>query len=106
MSSQLRKGVLDICVLSLLKRKQMYGYGLKMAIQPMMDLSENTLYPLLRRLETEGYLMTHDEVSEEGRVRKYYQVTTKGSNQLDIMIEEWDSFKHMVDKIIEEGYHD
>ncbi len=106
MSSQLRKGALDICILSLLKRKQMYGYGLKVAIQPMMELSENTLYPLLRRLENEGYLTTFDEVSDEGRARKYYKVTQQGIRHLELMIQEWNDFKQKVDKIIVEGYYD
>jgi len=101
MDTQLKKGVLDICVLSVLANKEMYGYGLKTEMQKLMDINENTLYPLLRRLEKEGLLDTSSHISEQGRMRKYYKITEKGKEKLIIMKQDWNSFKNIVDSMIE-----
>jgi len=101
MDTQLKKGVLDICVLSVLANKEMYGYGLKTEMQKLMDINENTLYPLLRRLEKEGLLDTSSHISEQGRMRKYYKITEKGKEKLIIMKQDWNSFKNTVDSMIE-----
>jgi len=101
MDTQLKKGVLDICVLSVLANKEMYGYGLKTEMQKLMDINENTLYPLLRRLEKEGLLDTSSHISEQGRMRKYYKITEKGKEKLIIMKQDWYSFKNIVDSMIE-----
>lgn len=102
MDTQLKKGVLDICVLSVLSKKEMYGYGLKIEMEKLMDVNENTLYPLLRRLEKEGLLDTSSHISEQGRMRKYYSITDEGKERLIVMKEDWNSFKTVVDSLIQE----
>lgn len=101
MDAQFKKGILDLCVLSLLEKKEIYGYGLKMEMAPLMDVNENTLYPLLRRLEKDGYVSTSTHQSEQGRMRKYYFITPKGKTHLDIQRIEWVAFKKAAEQLIE-----
>ncbi len=100
MDTQFKKGILDICVLATLAREEMYGYGLKVEMSKLMDVNENTLYPLLRRLEADGLLETYSNISDERRVRKYYKITQEGINRLDILRKEWNDFKKVADIII------
>ena len=100
MDTQFKKGVLDICVLSVLDKEEMYGYGLKIEMQKIMDVNENTLYPLLRRLEKDELLDTSSHISEQGRIRKYYNITEKGKNRLIELKEEWKQFKSIVDDML------
>lgn len=100
MDTQFKKGVLDICVLATISKKEMYGYGLKVEMSKLMDINENTLYPLLRRLEKDGLLETYSSTSEEGRARKYYRITQKGEEYLTTMKEEWKQFTRSVDQIL------
>ena len=104
MDTQFKKGVLDICVLAAISKNEMYGYGLKVEMSKLMDINENTLYPLLRRLEKDGLLETYTKTSEAGRARKYYLITSKGTNYLETMKKEWKQFTKSVDKILEGGY--
>lgn len=106
MDTQFKKGVLDICVLATISKKEMYGYGLKVEMSKLMDINENTLYPLLRRLEKDGLLEPYSKLSEEGRTRKYYRITKDGRIYLEKMIEEWNLFKENVDIILEGGNQD
>lgn len=101
MDTQFKKGILDICVLSVLSNQEMYGYGLKIEMSKIMDISENTLYPLLRRLEKEGLLDTSSHVSDQGRVRKYYNITEIGKERLIEMKQEWNDFKEVVDQMLD-----
>ena len=78
MNIQFKKGVLDLCVLSLLSRKDRYGYELVNEISKRIDLSEGTIYPLLKRLRDEGLVSTYLEESQEGPPRKYYRLTDGG----------------------------
>lgn len=104
MDTQFKKGVLDLCVLAAIAKKEMYGYGLKVEMSKLMDINENTLYPLLRRLEKDELLTTYNKTSEAGRARKYYAITKKGLEHLNLMKEEWKSFTKSVDMILfEEG---
>ena len=85
MDTQLKKGVLEIPVLSLLEKKDYYGYELVQKISNTIDISEGTLYPLLRRLKKEGYLKTYLKESNEGPPRKYYNLTSKGKEKIKQM---------------------
>lgn len=100
MDTQFKKGILDICVLSVLSREEMYGYGLKIEMSKIMDVNENTLYPLLRRLEKDGLLDTSSHLSDQGRVRKYYNITEEGKTRLIEMKQEWTGFKEVVDTML------
>lgn len=100
MDAQFKKGILDICVLSILEKKEIYGYGLEMEMASLMDVSGNTLYPLLRRLEKDDYLDTYMHVSEQGRRRKYYRITEKGRSHLKELRKYWKAFKEVADRLI------
>lgn len=97
---QLKKGVLDLCVLSLLKRDDKYGYELINEISKNIEISEGTIYPLLRRLKNEGYVETYLEESSEGPPRKYYTLTEKGEKTRQQFHSEWNEFIKGVNSII------
>ena len=100
---QFKKGVLELCVLVLLDKKDRYGYELVQKISDEFEISEGSIYPLLRRLTKEEYFTTYLQESSEGPSRKYYRLTTKGRNYLYELIEEWSDFSTGVNKIIKEG---
>ena len=100
METQFKKGAMDLCVLSLLKEKDYYGYELVQKISKYMEISEGTLYPILRRLKLEGYLKTAIRESNEGPSRKYYSLTRKGEEKEIELSKEWKSFVEKVSKMI------
>ncbi|MBU5437838.1 PadR family transcriptional regulator [Tissierella sp. MSJ-40] len=100
MNIQFKKGVLELCVLSLLVRRDYYGYELVDHISKFIDISEGTIYPLLRRFRTEGYVTTYLQESQEGPPRKYYKITSKGKEVYDELEIEWESFIDGVNNII------
>lgn len=97
---QLKKGVLELCVLSLLKADDKYGYELINEISKNIEISEGTIYPLLKRLKSEGYVETYLEESSEGPPRKYYRLTGKGEQTRVIFLNEWNEFLQGVNSII------
>ena len=101
MNAQMKKGVLDICVLATINRGETYGYQIMKDISCCLEISESTLYPILRRLETAGFLISHS-IAHEGRLRKMYQITEEGKQQLRLCLEEWEELKQVY-RYIEEG---
>ena len=100
---QFKKGVLELCVLSMLFKKDCYGYELVNEISKNIDISEGTIYPLLKRLKDDGFFTTYLEESQEGPPRKYYKLTERG---IEIKIElekEWSKFVEGVNKIVREA---
>ena len=89
MNIQLKKGVLELCVLALLEKRDCYGYELVQELSSHIEISEGTVYPLLRRLGKEEYFTTYLQESSEGPPRKYYQLLEKGKQYLYALIEEW-----------------
>ena len=77
MDTQLKKGLLDVCVLSVLREGESYGYKIISDIAPYIEISESTLYPILKRLEATGAVTTRSR-EYNGRLRKYYAITEKG----------------------------
>ena len=102
MDTQFKKGVLELCVLSLLTKKDYYGYELVEKISKTISISEGTIYPLLRRLQKEGYLKTYFQVSREGPSRKYYQLTKKGKEKEKELQTEWETFAEKIKKIMKD----
>lgn len=102
MNIQFKKGVLELCVLVVLCRKDYYGYELVQAISRNIDIAEGTVYPLLRRLTREGYFSTYIQESSEGPARKYYQITEKGRETMKVLLEEWNRFVRGVTNLIGE----
>lgn len=88
MNVQLKKGLLDICVLAVLNHGESYGYKILKDLGDLIDLSESTLYPILRRLET-GNCVTVRSVEHEGRLRKMYTITSTGKAQLVDFLTDW-----------------
>ncbi|WP_026478545.1 PadR family transcriptional regulator [Alkaliphilus transvaalensis] len=103
MNIQFKKGVLELCVLTMLSQKDCYGYELVNEISKNISISEGTIYPLLRRLKDEGMFTTYLEESTGGPPRKYYQLTETGRTMKDKLTEEWHSFVEGVNRIIREG---
>lgn len=103
MNIQFKKGVLDLCVLALLNKQDRYGYELVQSISGRIEVSEGSVYPLLRRLRKEGFLTTYLQESTEGPSRKYYQLTESGKIHLENLYEEWKQFSAAVNEIIKEG---
>lgn len=100
MNIQFKKGVLELCVLSLLKQGDKYGYELADAIGNEISISEGTIYPLLRRLKSEGYFDVYIKESTSGPPRKYYQLTQKGIDTQAELAEEWREFTQKVSNLI------
>lgn len=102
MNIQLKKGVLELCVLSMLTKKDCYGYELVNEISKSIMIAEGTIYPLLKRLKDEGYLTTYLEESQEGPPRKYYKLTPLGENTKNELVKEWFMFVKGVGNIVGE----
>jgi PadR family transcriptional regulator, regulatory protein PadR len=97
---QFKKGVLDLCVLALLSSKDYYGYELVEEISESIEISEGTIYPLLRRLKNDGFVTTYLKESNEGAPRKYYKLTQKGRDDYERSAKEWKTFAKNVDKLL------
>ncbi len=88
MDMQLKRGLLDICVLAAIKNEDSYGYQIIKDIKPYVTVSESTLYPILRRLEAAEYLTVYS-VEHNGRLRKYYHITKSGLDRIAAFSQEW-----------------
>ena len=102
MSFQIGSTLLDACVLSVLAKGDAYGYVLTQAMKQAIDISESTLYPVLRRLQKEGLLRTYDE-PYQGRNRRYYAITDTGRAQYGAYVREWEDYKTKLDRLIVGG---
>lgn len=105
MNIQLKKGVLELCVLSVLSKKDYYGYELVNEISKNISISDGTIYPILRRLTMDGYFTTYLQESQEGPPRKYYKLTELGYEKKIALEHEWDDFQRSINKIILGGYN-
>ena len=101
MSIQLKKGTLELCVLSLLARADMYGYELVGAISSRVAISEGTIYPLLKRVKDDGFVTTYLQESQEGPPRKYYSITETGRTTLHALETEWRNIVAGINNILE-----
>ncbi len=105
MDAQMKKGIVEVCILSLLSRGDSYGYQLIKDIAPIMDLSESTLYPVLRRLEAARCLTVYS-IEHNSRLRKYYAITDAGRARIDAFLEEWADVNRVYDFIAEVRSHE
>ncbi|MBM3705482.1 MAG: PadR family transcriptional regulator [Actinobacteria bacterium] len=103
MNVQFKKGVLELCVLALLTKQNRYGYDLVNEISKNIEISEGTIYPLLRRLKNVGYVTTYLQESQEGAPRKYYKLTNKGQKVTEELINDWLDFVKKVGGLLEGG---
>ena len=98
---QLKRGLLEICVLTVLNRGDSYGYQIIKDVNPYIEISESTLYPILKRLETNQYLLVH-AVEHNGRLRKYYKITATGRHRIIEFIDNWKEVMSVYNFINEE----
>jgi len=102
---QVGSTLLDACVLTYVQKADTYGYMLTKTLKDNLDISESTLYPVLRRLQKENFLSTYDE-PYEGRNRRYYKITEEGVKMCTIYKKEWGDYKNRVDRMITGGETD
>ncbi len=88
MDIQLKRGLLEVCVLAAMQGEDSYGYQIIKDVKPYVEISESTLYPILRRLEGAEHL-TVRTAEYNGRLRKYYRITAKGAKRIEEFLHEW-----------------
>ncbi len=101
MDAQLKRGVLDVCVLAAIKNEDSYGYKIIKDLKPILTLSESTLYTILKRLE-ESEMLVVRTTEYEGRLRKYYHITKKGLKRIEDFKNEWKEIMDVYSFIVEE----
>ena len=101
MDNQMKRGLLDICVLAAIKNHDSYGYQIIKDITPYVNISESTLYPILRRLEAANCLTVYS-VEHNGRLRNYYHLTDMGQTRLNMFVEEWKEIMSIYQFIVKE----
>ena len=101
--TQLRKGVLELCVLTLLSRADNYGYEIATRLMREVGMGEGTIYPLMRRMQDDGLVSTYLVEAPGGPPRKYYRMTETGRATLKAQREEWKSFIASVEKMLGEA---
>ncbi len=89
MDTQLRRGILDVCVLKALEGGESYGYRIIKDLSPFVAMSESTLYPILKRLESSGALNAYSR-EHNGRLRRYYSITGAGRERINAFLSEWE----------------
>ena len=100
MNIQFKKGVLDMCVLAMLRDGDSYGYDIADTLSSKILLADGTVYPILRKLAADGLVTTYLKESQNGPPRKYYHLTDKGLEVLNEYIEDWNNFNEVVKGII------
>ena len=98
MDAQLKRGMLDVCVLAVLHRGESYGYRLARDVGELIEVSESTLYPILKRLESAG-LVTVRSAEHNGRLRKYYRITNAGTSRIRSFLAEWHEVMRVLNTI-------
>ncbi|MCY1119744.1 PadR family transcriptional regulator [Bacillus safensis] len=98
MNAQLKKGLLEFCVLAVLKKGDSYGYQIIKDMSHCIEISESTLYPILKRLEQNNYVETYSQ-EHNSRLRKYYRMTERGREHMAQFLEEWDQVMAIYDFI-------
>ena len=102
MNAQYKKGVLELCVLSLLKKHDRYGYEISEYLSAHIDISDGTVYPILRKLKDDGLLTTYLQEESGGPPRKYYSLTKLGRETYEKDRAEYMGFAHVVATLLED----
>ncbi|MBQ9151068.1 MAG: PadR family transcriptional regulator [Clostridia bacterium] len=105
MDIQLKRGLLDVCVLAAIKNEDSYGYQIIKDMKPYVDISESTLYPILRRLEA-AELLTVRSAEHNGQLRKYYRITPAGLTRIEAFKEEWQEIMSIYRFVTKEEGHE
>ena len=101
MDVQIKRGLLDVCVLAAINSEDSYGYKIIKDIKPYLEISESTLYPILRRLGASN-MLEEKSVEHNGRLRKYYHITEKGKKRIEEFKAEWKEVLSVYKFIIKE----
>jgi PadR family transcriptional regulator PadR len=101
----MKRGLLDVCVLAAIKDEDSYGYRIVKDLSPYVEISESTLYPILRRLET-GQMLTVHTAEHNGRLRKYYHITDSGHERLKQFEDDWKELNHIYEFVTREERHE
>lgn len=101
MDSQLKKGTIELAVLSLLHQKDNYGYPITKILSEEMAVKETTVYLILQRLEKNGFIASYKIENTENKVRKYYTLTDYGKEQFHVYVQEWKSINQTLERLIE-----
>lgn len=102
MGFKIESALLEACVLSVLSKGDAYGYILTQSMKQVLDISESTLYPVLRRLQKEEFLRTYDQPFQ-GRNRRYYSITEKGRQKCEWYRKDWKAYKEQIDFLLSGG---
>jgi len=102
MNPQYKKGVIELCVLSMLYRRDRYGYEVSESISKHIDIADGTVYPILRKLKSNGMVTTYLSEESGGPPRKYYALTKLGKEEYLAARTEWLAFVRSVESILEE----
>ncbi|MCR5800305.1 MAG: PadR family transcriptional regulator [Lachnospiraceae bacterium] len=105
MDAQFRRGILDACILAVLERGESYGYQLVKDVNSFIDITESTLYPILKRLEAAN-MLTVNSKEHNGRLRKYYQITDAGRERITELLKEWEEIIKVYQYITKERSED
>ncbi len=100
MDVQLKRGLLEVCVLAAIGEQDSYGYQIIKDMKPCVDISESTLYPILRRLEAAD-MLTVRSAEYNGRLRKYYRITYRGKRRIQEFLEEWQEMRAIYNFVAE-----
>ena len=103
MITQLKKGALELCVLCILEGGDKYGYELTARISEGIEVTEGTIYPLLKRIRDEGYVDTYIKESSEGPPRRYYHLTDTGKQHKTELHAQWATFSSAINQLIKEA---
>lgn len=106
MNTQYKKGVLELCVLSLLKKRDCYGYEISEYLSDHIEIADGTVYPILRKLKSDGLLTTYLQEESGGPPRKYYSLTKLGEETYKKDRKEYLSFAHTIEEILEDKEDD
>ena len=105
MDIQLKRGMLDVCVLAAIKNEESYGYRIIKDMKPYVELSESTLYTILKRLEL-AEMLTVRSAEYDGRLRKYYRITAKGQERIEEFKREWSEMMAIYQFVTKEEEHE
>ena len=105
MDIQLKRGLLDVCVLAAIKDEDSYGYKIIKDMKPYLELSESTLYTILKRLES-GNMLSVYSIEHDGRLRKYYHITPNGLQRIEDFKEDWKEMLSIYRFVTKEDQHE
>ena len=105
MDIQLKRGLLDVCVLAAIRSEDSYGYKIIKDLKPCIELSESTLYTILKRLESANMLSVHT-AEHGGRLRKYYHITDSGIRRIEEFKAEWREIMSIYQFVTKEAQHE